>query len=182
MNAILSLYVAAAQRLSAMAPALLPLAARFVFAAVLLMYFWSSAQTKLGAGLLGFLSPSDGAYVQIFPRASEAAGYDFSKFGLFHWAVATAGLWAEFLLPALIVTGLFTRLASLGMIGFIVVQSLTDIYGLGVDAGLWFDGDPSSLLLDQRALWILLLAIPLFLGGGALSLDRFLGVSRREIG
>ena len=49
--------------------ALLPLLARFTFGAVLAMYFWASALTKLGDGFLGFLFPGAGAYVQIFPKA-----------------------------------------------------------------------------------------------------------------
>ena len=61
----------------------------------------------------------------------EAVVYDTSQMGFFHWAVVTGGTIAEFILPALIVLGLLTRLASLGMIGFVVVQSLTDLYGHG---------------------------------------------------
>lgn len=153
--------------------------ARLVFAAVLLFYYWNSALTKLGDGILGFLFPSDGAYIQIFPRAVEAAGYDFSKLGTFHWLVAVAGTWAEFLLPFAIVVGLFTRLAALGMIGFIVVQSLTDLYGHGGithegTLGAWFDRLPDSIVLDQRAFWIFLLLYLTFHGGGPLSLDRLL--------
>ena len=41
----------------------LPTFARFSFAAVLLMYFWNSAKTKLGDGSFGFLSPSNNAYI-----------------------------------------------------------------------------------------------------------------------
>ncbi len=48
---------------------LLGLAARLVFAATLLIYFWKSAVTKLGDGVFGFLAPSDGAYIQILPKA-----------------------------------------------------------------------------------------------------------------
>jgi putative oxidoreductase len=64
-----------ARLLAGAAPDLLPLLARLVFAAVLLLFFWRSAMTKLGGGLAGLFQPSDGAYVQIFPRAMEAAGY-----------------------------------------------------------------------------------------------------------
>jgi putative oxidoreductase len=81
------------------------------------------------------------------------------------------------------VLGLATRLAALGMIGFVVVMSLTDVYGHGVagaDLGAWFDGAPGALILDQRALWIVLLAVPLLLGPGALSLDRVIGLERRD--
>ena len=157
----------------------LPLLARFVFAAVLLMYFWNSGLTKLGDGIFGFLSPSSGAYVQIFPRAMEAAGYDTSQLSLFHWAVVTAGTLAEFILPLLIIIGLLTRLAALGMIGFVVVQSLTDLFGHGGIAhegtlGAWFDRVPDGLILDQRAFWVLCLATLVFKGAGALSADRLL--------
>ncbi|WP_292292478.1 DoxX family protein [Marivita sp.] len=164
---------------------LVPLLARFVFAATLLMYFWSSAMTKLGDGVMGIFIPSTGAYAQIFPRQMEAVVYDVSQLGVFHWAVVVAGTWAEFILPLLIVIGLFTRLAALGMIGFVVVQSLTDLYGHGGIAhaetlGAWFDRVPDSAILDQRAFWVLILVTLVIKGAGALSVDRIL--SRQILG
>jgi putative oxidoreductase len=158
---------------------LLPLLARLVFAGVLLVYYWNSALTKVGDGVLGILSPSSGAYVQIFPKAMEAAGYDTTQLTLFHWAVVVAGTAAEFVLPALIVAGLLTRLAALGMIGFITVQSLTDLFGHGGIAhegtlGAWFDRMSDALILDQRAFWVLCLLILVLKGAGAVSLDRLL--------
>ncbi|HMO09648.1 MAG TPA: DoxX family protein [Paracoccaceae bacterium] len=173
MTRFLTLY----RRLDTLAPLLLPLAARLVFAGVLLGYFWASAVTKLGPGIGGLFTPSLGAYAQIFPRAFEAAAYDLGQMGLWHRLVVLAGTWAEFVLPALIAIGLLTRPAALGMMGFVVVQSLTDIIGHGADAttiGHWFDRAPDAAILDQRGLWMLLLAVPLFLGGGALSVDRLL--------
>jgi len=149
----------------------LPLLARLVFAGVLLGYFWSSALTKFD----GPFTPAIGAYAQIYPRAFEALGYDAAGLSLFQKLVVLAGSWAEIVLPALIVLGLATRLAALGMAGFVVVQSLTDIYGHGVDAGaigLWFDRASDALIADQRALWLLLLAILVAKGGGILALDR----------
>jgi putative oxidoreductase len=153
--------------------------ARFLFAAVLLFYFWNSGLTKLGDGFLGFLFPSDGAYIQIFPKVVEAVGYDFSQLGTFHWFVVVAGTWAEFLLPLAIVIGLFTRVAAIGMIGFIVVQTLTDLFGHGGIAhdgtlGAWFDRIPDSIVLDQRAFWVFVLLYLVFRGAGPLSLDRLL--------
>ena len=153
--------------------------ARFVFAATLLVYYWKSAATKLGEGAFGFLHPSDGAYIQIFPRVFEAVGYDSSQLGLYHWAVVTAGMWAEFLLPLLLVLGLFTRPAALGMIGFITLQSLTDLYGHGGIAspetlGGWFNGVPDGVVLDQRMFWVFVLAYLMFRGAGPLSLDRLI--------
>ena len=121
------------------------------------------------------MQPSPSAYVTIFPRAFEAVGYDASQFGLFHWAVAFAGTWAEIILPVLIVAGLLTRLAALGMIGFVIVQSWVDIVGHGLapaDIGAWFDRVPSSVILDQRAFWVFLLLVLVFRGAGPLSLDR----------
>lgn len=155
----------------------LPILARLTFAAVLLQYFWSSALTKMGNGIFGLFSPSLGAYAQIFPRQMEAVGYDASQLGMLHWAVVVAGMWAEFLLPALIVVGLLTRLSALGMIGFIAVQSLTDLYGHGAiehaeTLGAWFDRTPDALILDQRAFWVYLLLTLVVMGGGVLSLDR----------
>lgn len=160
---------------------LLGLAARLVFAATLLIYFWRSAATKLGDGVFGFLSPSDGAYIQIFPRAFEAAGYDSSALGAQHHLIAMLGIWAEFTLPAFIVAGLFTRLASLAFIGFIAVMTIVDIFGHAVDPatiGAWFDGNPSSLISDQRFLWVFLLLVLVVQGGGKMSLDQLLASSR----
>ena len=163
-----------ADRANSVATWALPTLARAIFAATLAAYYWGSALTKLGPGPL---TPSVGAYAQIFPRAMEAAGYNPGKLSALHTAVVLAGTWAEFLLPALIVLGLATRPAALGMIGFIVVQSWVDVtgHGLGLaDIGAWFDRSPSALILDQRAFWVALLAIPALMGGGPLSVDRLL--------
>lgn len=170
----------ALNRLDHVGDALLPLAARLTFAAVLLGYFWASGLTKLD----GAFTPSLGAYAQIYPRAMEAAGYDAGQMGVFRTLIVLAGSWAELILPALIVLGLATRLAALGMIGFVVVQSLTDIIGhkAGPDTiGAWFDRASDALILDQRAFWLLALLILVLKGAGALSLDRLVavGLARR---
>lgn len=173
MTRLLDLYERLAAQGAALAPAILPTLARLVFAAVLLVYFWSSARTKIGPGLM----LSDGAFAQIFPVATEAAGYDIGKLGAFHHAVVWAGTLAEFALPFLLLLGLFTRLAALGMMGFVLVQSLTDIFGhmVGPEGiGGWFDRMPDAAILDQRALWFVPLATLALLGGGPLSADRLL--------
>jgi putative oxidoreductase len=149
---------------------LLPTLARLVFAGVLFGYFWSSALTKLD----GPFTPALGAYAQIFPKAFEAVGYDASQLGLWHRLVVLMGTWAEFALPVLIVLGLLTRLAALGMIGFVLVQSLTDLWGHGAAAGAWFDRASDAVILDQRAFWLLLLAALVLKGAGPLSADRLL--------
>lgn len=176
MSHIMTLYKSVTAALDRMDGAL-SLIARLLFAAILMIYFWVSGLTKLGDGVLGLFSPSLGAYAQIFPRAMEAAGYDVNQLGLFHTLVVLAGTWAEFILPALIVLGLATRLAALGMIGFVIVQSLTDLIGHGLwsepDAvGAWFDRVPDSVIMDQRALWIFVLVVLVVKGAGPLSLDR----------
>ena len=54
--------------------------------------------------------------------------------------IVVAGTVAEFILPILIAIGLFTRLAALGMIGFVIVQTLTDLFGHGGCRGCRFVG------------------------------------------
>ncbi len=177
MNAVISLHHLVFSMLQRTAAFLLPSLARLVFAGVLLVYFWNSALTKIGDGIFGIFKPSLGAYAQIFPRQMEAVGYDVSQLGAFPWLVVTAGTLAEFILPALIVLGLFTRLAALGMIGFTIVQSLTDIVGHHADAatvGRWFDRASDALIMDQRAFWLMLLVTLVLMGAGPLSLDRLL--------
>jgi putative oxidoreductase len=177
MTAILALHARFARLCDRQANWLVPTLARLVFAAVLLGYFWASALTKLD----GPFTPSLGAYAQIFPKAFEAAGFDVGQMGLWHKLVVLAGSWAEFALPVLIVLGLLTRLAALGMVGFVVVQSLTDIFGHGAAAGAWFDRASDALILDQRALWLLLLIVLIGWGPGPLSADRVLGVERTRL-
>ncbi len=152
---------------------LLPSLARFAFAAVLFGYFWTSALTKFD----GIFTPSVGAFAQIYPRMFEAVGYDSGQIGAFPHLVVLLGGWAEFALPMLIVLGLMTRLAALGMTGFIVMQSLTDVWGHNADAatlGAWFDRASDALILDQRLMWVVALAILILRGGGPLALDRLL--------
>lgn len=168
-----STYRRLTDRLVPIGDATLPTLARLTFAGVLLLYFWNAGLTKLGGGFFGFLTPSSGAYAQIFPKAFEATGYDTSQLGVFHWAVVTGGTVAEFILPLLIVLGLLTRLSATAMIGFIIVQSLTDIVGHGAELGSWFNRMSGELIADQRAFWILALLILVFKGAGPLALDRF---------
>ncbi|MEC9344343.1 MAG: DoxX family membrane protein [Pseudomonadota bacterium] len=147
------------------------LAARFVFAAVLFVYFYNSWTTKVGTGFPGMLQPQITAYYQIVPWAAGG------ELGLFDHLVVLAGTWAELALPVLIVAGLFTRVAALGMIAFIAVQTFVDVSFHGVDAetiGAWFDRFPGAVIADQRLLWLFLLSILVIRGGGAVSLDGLL--------
>ena len=92
-------------------------------------------------------------------------------------------MWAEFTLPLLTLLGPLTRLAALGMAGSSVVQSLSDVFGHGIggdDLGRWFDAAYGSLILDQRALWLPLLAILVIRGGAGCRLTgRSRGCDRR---
>lgn len=179
MIALLNLHNGLADKLEGLGSLVLPTLARFTFAASLFGYFWASALTKTGAGLFGVFSPSLGAYAQIFPKAMEAAGYDVGQLGAFHALVVISGTVAEFLLPLLIVIGLFTRLTALGMIGFVAVQTLTDLFGHNAlqhpeTLGAWFDRIPDSLIMDQRLFWMVVLITLVIKGAGPLSMDRLL--------
>ena len=159
------------------APALLPTLARFLFVAVLFLYYWNSGLTKLGEGLGGLFSLSTGAYVQILPRVFDAVGYDPSALGPFSRAIVLFGTWAEFILPILLLVGLFTRLAALGMVGFVLVQTWVDVLGHGAALGSLFDRHANGLI-DTRALWLFPLIYLVLKGAGPLSLDALL--ARRQ--
>ncbi|KAA3622304.1 MAG: DoxX family protein [Proteobacteria bacterium] len=158
------------------------LLARLVFAAVLLVYFLNSALKKTGDGLAGLLTVADNAYFQILPPVVERYGYDATQVPWFPWDVIVyLGTYGELVLPVLIVAGLFTRLAALGMIVFVIVQSYVDIAFHGVDAdtiGAYFDRHSDAAILDQRALWVFLLTYLVIRGAGRFSLDFLLRKAR----
>jgi putative oxidoreductase len=157
---------------------LIGFSARFVFASTLFLYYFNSALTKVGDGFAGFFAVQSSAYFQIVPQAVEAYGFNPAAVPFFPYGlIVYAGTYAEFILPLMIVLGLFTRLAALGMIGFIIVQSIVDylFHGVGSDAlGAMFDRAPDAVILDQRLLWIFLLLILVLKGAGMLSVDRLL--------
>jgi putative oxidoreductase len=177
MKTLIHIHDSVFARIEALAPAIIPTLARLVFAGVLFLYYWKSGTGKLGEGFLGLFRPGFGAYGSITPRAFEASGYDVSQVGLWDHFVVLAGTWSEIVLPVLIVIGLLTRLAAIGMIGVVIVQSYVDIVGHGLgaaDIGSWFDRASNALILDQRAFWVFLLLVLVFRGAGPLSLDRLL--------
>lgn len=163
---------------------LLGLAARFVFASVLLVYFINSARTKLGEGFFGLLNPSDGAYAQILPAMMEQVGYDASQIPFFPYGlIVVAGTLGELLLPIMVTIGLFTRISSLGMIVFIIVMSYVDITGHYIDEasiGTLFDGNPGAIIADQRLMWIFVLFVLVLRGPGRVSVDWLIGRSIRQ--
>ncbi len=152
---------------------IIPTLARFTFAATLLWFFWFSALTKIGPGPFGFLNPSFGAYAGILPWKSE-------PFTFLDTTIVLLGMWAEFVLPLLMIIGLFTRASALAMIAFVAVLTLVDIYGHHVEAatiGAWFDGRAGSVIADQRLFWLLLLTTLVLKGGGPISLDRLFRIA-----
>ncbi|MEM6617628.1 MAG: DoxX family protein [Pseudomonadota bacterium] len=177
MRGLISLYEGFFGGLSRMTDGwLLGFAARAVFAGVLLMYFLNAAFTKFEGGPF---SIADAAYFQIIPPIVEAAGYDASQVAFFPWGfIVYLGSYSEIILPILIVIGLWTRIAALGMIGFTIVQSYVDIAFHGADeatVGAWFDNLSNAAIVDQRAFWIFLFLFLVLKGPGAISLDYVLG-------
>ncbi len=158
------------------------LTARFVFAAVLFTYFFNSAKTKVGELPKGFFELQDNAFFQIIPTVVERFGYDASQVPVFPYQIIVyAGTYLEFLLPVLILIGLFTRMAAVGMIVFVVVQSVVDItaHAVGPETvGAFFDKASNSTILDQRAMWVFLLLYLVVYGAGKLSIDYL--VSRKR--
>ena len=176
---IFKLHVLFFARVQALLGSWLPgLAARAIFASVLLVFFLKSAMTKMGPGIEGLIHPSAGAYAQILPTMMEHVGYDPSRIAFFPYGLmVVAGMWAEFLLPILIVLGLFTRLASLGTIVFIAVMTYVDITGHHVASatiGGFFDRASNAPIADQRLLWIFPLLYLMIYGAGSFALDRVL--------
>ncbi len=172
MTALISFHNSILGRLDRSSEMLTPTLARLVFAAVLLVYYWNSAMLKIDGSIF---TPSAGAFGQIFPKAAEAVLYDVTQMNIFQRIVIFLGTVAEFVLPALIVIGLLTRLSALAMIAFIWVQTLVDVTGHGVALGGLFDN--AVTLMDQRTMWTFLLLVLVINGAGPLSADRVLRLS-----
>jgi putative oxidoreductase len=150
------------------------LAARLAFVAVLAPYYLNSALTKPGTGFFGVFAPAAGAFAQILPPVAEQYGYDTSAIPFIPWhVIVILGTITEFVLPVLIVVGLFTRYCALAMMGFIVVQTIVDYAFHGAVTGMLFDNQPTDLL-DQRLLWLFVLLILVLAGPGRVSLDAWL--------
>lgn len=121
MRALINLHHRVFAAIEGQAHVLIPAFARLIFAGTLFMYFWNSGLTKLGDA---FLTPNINAYIQIFPRAFAEAGYDPSALSPLATPIVLLGTWSEFILPILLVIGLFTRIAALGMIRFVAVANM----------------------------------------------------------
>lgn len=169
MTALITTYNSAMEKVDNSSGWLTPTLARLVFVAVLFVYYWNAATLKIDGSIF---SPSAGAFSQIFPKAAEAVLYDVSQMTFFQRIVIFFGTVAEFVLPVLLLIGLLTRLAALAMIGFIWVQTITDVVGHGIKLGGLFDN--AITLMDQRVMWTFLMIVIIVHGAGPLSLDRLL--------
>ncbi len=153
--------------------------ARLAFSSALMMFFLNSAATKVGSGFPANLVPTVNAYAQMLPPVAEQYGYNADKIPFFPYAlIVYGGTYAEFILPVLILVGLFTRAASAAMIGFIAVMTYVDINFHGADAktiGVLFDRVQDSVISDQRLLWCIPLIYLILKGPGLLSLDAIFG-------
>ena len=156
----------------------LGLTARLVFSSVTMIYFLNSALTKVGSGFPDFLIPTTGAYAQMLPEITKAVSYDIDKISFFPYGlIVTFGTYAEFVLPVLILIGLFTRLSAIAMIGFIFVLTYVDITAHGIGAktiGMPFDRIQDQVVADQRLLWIFPLLYLVIRGAGKISVDGLL--------
>ena len=180
MTRLINFYLRVAYRIEhRLGSFLMPTLARFVFAALFAVYYWNSALAKIGDDFSGLWQPSARAFAQIYPKLVELPAFDIATAGSFQKAMVLAGTWAELVLPVLIIAGLFTRFAAGGMVVFVAVQTATDLLGHGLidnanSLGAWFDDIPDSIIMDQRALWFMLLLILVFRGAGPLSIDELI--------
>ena len=172
---------------------LLGLAARLVFASTLLHSFWDMALRRVlvadysveayVADAPGRLIPRDAMdYLTIEASAYRAAGLDPAAPELLPMLALHLETGAAFLLPALIAAGLFTRLASLGMMLFIAlivwaqIAQAPELWNLD----LMFDPVADAPIMDQRLLQLFPLFYLMVRGAGAISFD-FLLARRRGV-
>lgn len=158
----------------------LGLTARVVFCSVLFWYFINSAFTKVSIGFPGYFIPRDGAYIQILgEKIFEHYGFNAAEIPIFPYKIIVfLGTYTEFILPVLILLGLFTRLSSVAFLFFIAVLTYVDITQHGVDAktiGGFFDRIHNSEISDQRLLWSFPLLYLMLRGPGVFSLDYLFG-------
>ncbi len=154
--------------------------ARLAFAAVLLPYFLMTAATEFGGtpysvgpNMPGTLL-SLGAFYQWAPWMVTDIGRGTNNLSILASMFLHLMVFSECVLPVLLVVGLATRTAAAGLMLLIAFTTLIDIFAHNAPAeiiGAWFDANPFDEIADLRLLWAMLIAIPLTLGGGPLSLD-----------
>lgn len=124
----------------------LGLAARLVFAATLFMFFYTSFQLKVGAGLAGLGEIQPAAYFTILGQDLIDRVTDPLTLEMWPWgALVHLATYAEIALPVLIVLGFLTRIASLGMLIFVAAMSWVDLTGTLVPLELIAPAPPLSV-------------------------------------
>lgn len=121
---------------------------------VIFKVFWFSVQTKIygltiGGQHFAFWQISDSAYFQF---------YEFPYAILHHEIIITLATYAEFFLPILILFGLFTRFAALGLFFVTLVIQLV------MPDAFW----------SIHIYWFLIVLYLMRNGGGLFSIDRLL--------
>lgn len=131
------------------------LVARFAIASV----FWKSGQTKIDGFSLDIIAMK----VELgLPRLTESTGFLFEhEYNLPlipHMIAAVLATLAEHILPILILSGLFTRLAGFGIAGMTLVIQLF-VY-------------PEAY--PTHATWLAIALLLMYKGAGTVSLDHWL--------
>ena len=146
----MSRYGAVVRGLSGIVPeGLLLLFVRVVLGGI----FWRSGQTKV----------ADGTWFQLTDTTYELFRTEYAAVPLPPEFAAVMANGAEHVLPALLLAGLFTRGAALGLLG------MTMVIQLFVYPDAWW---------PEHSLWAALALVLVLRGGGMLSLDAMLTRSR----
>ena len=116
--------------------------------------FWRSGQTKV----------AEGSWFQLTDTTYELFRTEYAGVPLPPELAAVLANTAEHVLPALLVAGLFTRGAALGLV------AMTLVIQLFVYPDAWW---------TEHSLWIAMALVLIVRGGGLFSLDAWLARGRR---
>jgi len=116
--------------------------------------FWASGRTKV----------AEGSFVTLSDSARYLFETEYSSVPLPPWLAAHLALYAETVLPILLVLGLATRLSALGLMG------MTLVIQIFVYPQSWW---------NPHALWLSMAALLVVRGGGLFSLDAVIAKRRR---
>ena len=151
MRSIISRYDALVRGLSGKLPeGLMLLFVRIVLGGV----FWRSGQTKV----------VEGSWFQLTDTTYELFRTEYAGVPLPPEFAAVMANSAEHILPAMLLAGLFTRGAALGLLG------MTMVIQLFVYPDAWW---------PEHSLWVALALVLVLRGGGMLSLDALLTRGRK---
>lgn len=156
--------------------AVLCLANRLTFAAVLLPWFAIGGVSKL-AGLslslgpaIGLFPLSVGAFYAYLPGAIGQVANGPPEFSLLQQIYVAVMVGMELLLPVLVIIGWHTRLAAT-LLALHQTLALALAQPWQETVGGAFDASPFDMVPDQLLLWLMLLAPLALFGAGPLSVD-----------